>query len=58
VGTHAENVINDDEIAYNGTNRTTFFIPGADQSAVEDEADVPVGERTRLVRTTVRSTFR
>jgi len=58
VGTQSDNVINDDAIAYNGTNRTTFFIPGDDQSSVEDEADVPVGERTRLVRTTIKSTFR
>lgn len=58
VGTRSENVISDDEIAYNGTNRTTFFVPGPDQSSVEDDADVPVGERTRLVQTTIKSTFR
>lgn len=58
VGTQSDNVINDAAIAYNGTNRTTFFIPGPDQSSIEDEADVPIGERTRLLRTTVRSTFR
>lgn len=58
VGTQSDNLVDDDAIAYNGTNRTTFFIAGPDQSSVEDEADVPVGERTRLVRSTVKSTFR
>jgi hypothetical protein len=57
VGTQAEGVINDDNIAYNGTNRTTFFIAGADASSGE-EVDAPAGARIRLTRGTTRSTFR
>lgn len=58
VGTQSANVISDDEVAYNGTNRTTFFIPGADYSTVEQESDIPPGERLRLTRVTTRSSFR
>ena len=57
VGTQAEGVINDSNIAYNGTNRTTFFIAGADASS-GDEATVPPGARIRLTRGSTRSTFR
>ena len=37
---------------FNGSNRTSFFIPGENQSSdvVEDAEDVPVGESIRLVR--------
>jgi hypothetical protein len=41
------NRISDDEIAYNGTNRTTFFIPGP---VVTGVASAPTGERTRADR--------
>ena len=58
VGTQSEGVISDDNIAYNGTNRTTFFIAGDDASSYTDEADIPPGARIRLTRSTTRSTLR
>jgi hypothetical protein len=58
VGTQAEGVINDDNIAYNGTNRTTYFIAGADASGYEAEADIPAGARIRPTRGTTKSTLR
>jgi hypothetical protein len=58
VGTQSEGVINDDNIAYNGTNRTTFFIAGDDVSSVVEDEDVPAGPRIRLKRGTPSSTFR
>jgi len=58
VGTQAEDRINDDNIAYNGTNRTTFFIAGTDASTFSAEEDVPPGARIWLVRESSRSTFR
>jgi len=58
VGTQAEGVINDDNIAYNGTNRTTYFIAGADASGYESEEDIPAGARIRPVRGTTKSTLR
>lgn len=36
-------------VLYNGTNRISYFIPGPDESAKEEE-DLRPGERTRLVR--------
>ena len=58
VGTQAEGRINDDNIAYNGTNRTTFFIAGTDASTYTAEDDVPPGARIWLTRESSRSTFR
>ena len=58
VGTQSESSISDDDISYNGTNRTTFFISGSDASAYTDETSVPAGERIRLTKGVVPSTFR
>jgi len=57
VGSRSENRLTDDDIEYNGTNRTTFFIAGSDHSSVE-EADLPEGERIRLTRGVVPTTVR
>ena len=55
--TKSENAVGADTIDFNGSNRTTFFIPGLDVSA-ESAADIPVGERINLTRTTTASTLR
>ena len=57
VAVRSEDRISDDNIPYHGTNRTTFFISGKDQSAVE-EGDIPFGERVFLVRTVSAATVR
>jgi hypothetical protein len=57
VAHRSENRLSDDDIAFNGTNRTTFFIAGKDHSAKE-EADIPDGERLFLRRVTPSSTLR
>jgi hypothetical protein len=57
VGHRSDNRLSDDDIAYNGTNRTTFFIAGKDHSATDD-ADVPDGERIRLTQGSAIPTFR
>jgi hypothetical protein len=58
VGARSDDRLSDDDIPYNGTNRTTFFIAGADYSATEDETDIPYGERIYLTRQIPTPTFR
>lgn len=50
VGARAENRISDDDVPYNGTNRTTFYIAGANYSATGEDVDIPPGERIDLSR--------
>lgn len=50
IGTRSSDKISDDEIAFNGSNRTTFFIPGENRSTAESEAEIPDGERVYLYR--------
>jgi len=58
VGSRTENRISDDDIEFNGTNRTTFFIAGPDRSAEEDEADIDDGERIYLSRSVASTAVR
>ena len=58
VAGRSENRLSDDDIEYNGTNRTTFFIAGGDYSATEDVADIPDGERIYLSRSVATTTVR
>lgn len=57
VGFRSVNKIDEDEIAFNGTNRITFFIPGPDESGKSSESDIPDGERIYLSRGLSSSTF-
>lgn len=58
VGMRSMDRITDDDIPFNGTNRTTFFISGADHSQKEGEEDIPDGERVYLTRGVTASTIR
>jgi len=58
VGHRSDSRLSDDDIAFNGTNRTTFFIAGKDHSSEEDETDIPDGERIYLSDTTPTPTLR
>lgn len=50
VAARTENRLSDDDIPYNGTNRTTFFIAGQNFSEVESDGEAGPGERIRLTR--------
>lgn len=52
------NKIGDAEVVFNGSNRTTFFIPGPDRSSFTNEADIPDGERIYVLRGIPTSTLR
>lgn len=54
VGSQSQSRIGEQDVDFNGSNRTTFFIPGADQSTQTTESKTTVGERIYLTRT-VRS---
>jgi hypothetical protein len=53
----SDNRIGEDEVDFNGTNRTTFFIPGPDHSG-ETEATIADGERIFLTRGVRPTTIR
>ena len=58
VGFRSVNKIGDDEIVFNGSNRTTYFIPGPDVSGVVDPETIADGERIFIASTLPVSTLR
>jgi hypothetical protein len=42
--------LDDANLAFNGTNRTTFYIPGPDRSSATSEATIPDGERIYITQ--------
>jgi hypothetical protein len=58
VGFRSVNKIGEEEVVYNGSNRTSFFIPGPNRSDLTSEADVPDGERIRIIRGIPTTTLR
>ena len=57
VGTRSSNRVGENEVVFNGSNRTSFFIPGPDRSSETDESQVPIGERVYLRRSTKASSL-
>lgn len=47
--------LDDSNLAFNGSNRTTFYIPGPDRSTAKSETDIPDGERIYIVQGAVTS---
>jgi hypothetical protein len=58
VGFRSVNKIGEDEVVFNGSNRTTFFIAGPDTSGFENEGSIPDGERTYIIRGVPTTTLR
>jgi hypothetical protein len=58
VGFRSVNKIGDDEIVFNGSNRTTYFIPGPDVSGVVDPETIADGERIFIASSLPVSTLR
>jgi len=42
--------LDDTNLAFNGSNRTTFYIPGPDRSSATKETDIPDGERIYITQ--------
>ena len=58
VGFRSINKIGEEEVVYNGSNRTSFFIAGPDVSSIDQDTDLPDGERTLIRRGIPSSTLR
>lgn len=58
VGSRSDSRIGEEDVEFNGTNRTSFFIPGPDRSTEDVEADIPDGERIRMIKKAAPVTLR